>query len=71
MLPAATPSLIARLSRCRQRTLRPQEPADMGTAFGMEQWLNERDHGGAPAGTARPRAWLPRWLQVAAVRRAR
>lgn len=72
MLPAAMPSLIARLSRRRQRPLRPQEPADMGTAFGMEQWLTERDHGGAPAGTpARQHAWLPRWLQGAALRRAR
>ena len=62
MLPAAMPSLIARLTRRRQRRLRPQEPADMGTAFGMEQWLDEREHGGAPAASpARPRAWLARW----------
>ncbi len=72
MLPAAMPSLIARLTRRRQRALRPQEPADMGTAFGMEQWLGERDHGGAPgAGPARLRAWWPRWLQGAAWRRVR
>ncbi len=72
MLPAAMPSLIARLTRRRQRALRPQEPADMGTAFGMEQWLGERDHGGAPgAGPARLRAWWPRWLQGVARRRAR
>ena len=72
MLPAAMPSLIARLTRRHQRRLRPQEPADMGTAFGMEQWLGERDHGGAPgAGPARLRAWWPRWLQGAAWRRVR
>ena len=72
MLPAAMPSLIARLTRRRQRALRPQEPADMGTAFGMEQWLGERDHGGATgAGATRPRAWWPRWLQGAARRRVR
>ncbi len=72
MLPAAMPSLIARLTRRRQRALRPQEPADMGTAFGMEQWLGERDHGGAPgAGPARLRAWWPRWLQGAARRGVR
>ncbi len=35
----------------------------MGTAFGMEQWLDERDHG-APQTGATPvrRSWLPRWL---------
>lgn len=70
MLPAARPSLIARLKRRRQRALRRQEPADMGTAFGMEQWLNERDHGGA-AGPARPRGWLLRWLHRAPLRRPR
>ena len=48
---SATPSLIARLTRRRPRTLRQPEPADMGTAFGMEQWLDERDHGGVPAGS--------------------
>ena len=37
---------------------------DMGTAFGMEQWLDERDQGAMPSGTARGRrSWLPRWLQ--------
>ena len=37
----------------------------MGTAFGMEQWLGERDHGGTPAGSPPVRrSWLPRWLQA-------
>lgn len=63
---ANAPSLLARLTRRRRATRRPPEPADMGTAFGMEQWLDERDHGGRPAAAAAPsakRTWLPRWLQ--------
>jgi hypothetical protein len=66
----ATPSLIARLTGRRPRTLRPPEPADMGTAFGMEQWLDERDQGGLPAGRPPParRSWLPRWLQPSSPR---
>ena len=69
MLPAALPSLIVRLMR---RRLRPLEPADMGTAFGMEQWLYERDHGARPAATpASAPGWLPRWLQSSALRRSR
>ena len=66
MLPAAAPSLLARLTRQRRATRRLPEPADMGTAFGMEQWLDERDHGGRPATTptrSARRSWLPRWLQ--------
>ena len=71
VMPAsATPSLIARLTRRRPRTQRQPEPADMGTAFGMEQWLDERDHGGSGARVTASvrRSWLPRWLQTAAVR---
>jgi len=64
MQPTATPSLLARLTRRAPRGPRRQEPADMGTAFGMEQWLDERDHGATrpAAGSAAPRSWLPRWL---------
>jgi len=42
----------------------------MGTAFGMEQWLGERDHGGGrpPVQAGLRRSWLPRWLQSAAAR---
>jgi hypothetical protein len=63
------PNLFARLTRRRPRALRQQEPADMGTAFGMEQWLDERDHLG-PQAASRParRSWLPRWLRGAAAR---
>lgn len=40
----------------------------MGTAYGMEQWLGERDHHGAaasaPSNPAKPGpGWLPRWLK--------
>jgi hypothetical protein len=65
MPPAVAPSLLARLTRQRRRSRRPPEPADMGTAFGMEQWLDERDHNGSPAPSrAAPakRTWLARWL---------
>ena len=66
MPPAAALSLLARLTRQRRRAHRLPEPADMGTAFGMEQWLDERDRGGRPATAPAPsakRSWLSRWLQ--------
>ena len=72
MLHFSLTSLLARRQTRRPRNLRAQEPADMGTAFGMEQWLDERDHGPAPTPTpasiAKPAAaakvrWMPRWLQ--------
>ena len=67
MSPTAVPALLARFTWRRQRAARAQEPADMGTAFGMEQWLDERDHHAAPvpvpAGQAKSgHPWLPRWL---------
>ena len=78
MPPAVAPSLLARLTGRRRHRQRRPEPADMGTAFGMEQWLDERDHGATPAAT-RPtstnasthasnttttakRDWWSRWL---------
>ena len=73
MLPFTLSSLLARHKQAvRRRAPRAQEPADMGTTFGMEQWLGERDHGapavvrpGQPApAKAQPR-WIPRWLQSA------
>ena len=68
MLHFSLTSLLARRQTPRLRSVRAQEPADMGTAFGMEQWLDERDHGQAPASIAKPAAaarvrWMPRWLQ--------
>lgn len=68
----ATPlSLLTRLVR-RRGAVRAQEPADMGTAFGMECWLDEAQRGSAAAPPVRalpppmrrmqPVRWLPRWL---------
>ena len=73
MLPFNLSSLLARNKQsARRRAPRPQEPADMGTAFGMEQWLGERDHGRpatSPPGQSGPAKadarWMPRWLQSA------
>ena len=73
MLPFTLSSLLARNKQSpRRRAPRAQEPADMGTAFGMEQWLDERDHGSAaatrPEQSALSKAdarWIPRWLQSA------
>jgi hypothetical protein len=63
MQPAVTPSLIDRLTR-RRRTVRALEPADMGTCFGMEQCLDERE-ADKPSVKAGKRSWLNRWLQGA------
>ena len=64
---AAPPSLLARLKGTRQRAMRAQEPADLGTAFGMEQWLDESAvdaPAGEPSAQRQPgSSWLPRWLQ--------
>jgi hypothetical protein len=62
MLPATVPALLAHLTR-RRRACRPQEPADMGTAFGMEQWLDSCASTPAPEASRGRRAWLPRWLR--------
>ena len=45
----------------------------MGTAFGMEQWLGERDGSAHPVvvPSVRQRSWLPRWMRSSALRRAR
>jgi hypothetical protein len=66
---------LERLGRWMRRTTRrpPRalEPADMGTCFGMEQWLDQADSQPAPlpvlsaaAGQRRP-WWAPRWAQRA------
>jgi len=69
MSPCAAPTLLARLTRARRRKLRQPEPADLGTAFGMEQWLDERDQGPpVAAAAATRRAWWPRWLHGGAPR---
>ena len=62
MADAHPPSLLARWTRARRTAPRSPEPADMGTAFGMECTL---DQGPAPGdtGTAIPAepGWLERW----------
>ena len=76
MLLKAMPALFARFSQTRLRAGRAQEPADMGTAFGMEQWLAECDRTPVPAQPASPARrggrwlprWLPRWLHPGATR---
>lgn len=59
------------MRRPARRAARPQEPADMGTAFGMEQWLDEADSLPVPLAAVRPQRrgaprWLPRWLRRSA-----
>lgn len=62
----APPSLFAWLTG-RRRATRPPEPADMGTAFGMEQWLDDAEQ--LMAAEAQPRrSWLLRWLPGGAAR---
>ena len=76
MLLKAMPALFARFSQTRPRASRAQEPADMGTAFGMEQWLAECDRAPAPLRLDSPARrcvrwlprWMPRWLHPAATR---
>lgn len=62
-------SLFSRLAG-RRGVVREPEPADLGTAFGMEQWLDEADEMPAPvpAQTQARRAWWSRWLPRAAAR---
>ncbi|MDT7833704.1 hypothetical protein [Aquabacterium sp. OR-4] len=64
LLPAL--SLFSRLAG-RRGVVREPEPADLGTAFGMEQWLDEADECIEAQRTppAARRTWLPRWLQRA------
>ena len=71
MLFKVIPALFARLLRPRPRAGRAQEPADMGTAFGMEQWLDERDQPATPARRASSARHGVRWLQLGAARQLR
>jgi hypothetical protein len=60
----SSPSLLARLTG-RRRAPRAPEPADMGTAFGMEQWLSSPDAEPLANASAKPvvsRSWRSRWL---------
>jgi hypothetical protein len=57
------PSLLARWTRARKATPRSLEPADMGTAFGMECTLDQAVVPGNDANVAAPAepGWLERW----------
>ena len=63
-------SLFSRLAG-RRGVVRQPEPADLGTAFGMEQWLDTPDgraSGEAPvatAGSSPTASRRPRWLPSA------
>lgn len=59
MSDAIEPSWWARMTRAERRS-RDQEPADLGTAFGMELWLGESAADG-DHDDAQPRLeWLQR-----------
>ena len=65
MSDAAKPSLLYRMTHSH-RPSRPQEPADMGTAFGMEQSLDEMETDAAlglqPTAATSALDWLQRLL---------
>jgi hypothetical protein len=68
------PSLLARMTGRRPAARREPEPADLGTAFGMEEWLSTpqglqqtvqpADAPAKPAGSG----WRLRWLTRPATR---
>jgi hypothetical protein len=63
MADAHTPSLLARWTRSKRSAPRSPEPADMGTAFGMECSLDQSpvpSDASAAASPAEP-GWLERW----------
>lgn len=62
MNPAATPSLLARLTRRAPRAAYRPDAADLGTELGLEHWLGERERSAPALAVAAPRrAWRPRW----------
>lgn len=60
---ALNPSLLMRLARTR-RTPRAPDPADMGTAFGLDYILDQAagEALAADVATAAPGDWFRRWL---------
>jgi hypothetical protein len=64
MSDARTPSLLARLTRTRRAAALRPDPADMGTAFGLDYMLDqERAAAQARADHAPTEShWLGRWL---------
>ncbi len=62
---------ISRLTSRRAATPRAPEPADLGTAFGMEVWLDSPAAAEATAPApkpAEPRGWRARWRSGSAPR---
>ncbi len=59
---SSKPSLLQRLMH-RRTEVRAQEPADMGTAFGMECWLDEVEARGIDPGVPAPAGSAREWLQ--------
>jgi hypothetical protein len=57
MVPAMPPSMLEKLFGRRRAHPREQEPADLGTAFGMEQTLDQPEWDGS--GAEPPYPWLP------------
>ncbi|MFN0183765.1 MAG: hypothetical protein ACKVQR_08115 [Aquabacterium sp.] len=55
------PTFLERLTR-QDRSVREQEPADMGTAFGLEQSLDQPETDPAAAAPSGPFAWLAHLL---------
>lgn len=61
MTESPAPSLLQRLARGR-RAVREPEPADLGTAFGLEQTVEDTEWAprATPAPAERP-GWWRRW----------
>ena len=60
MVHPTPPSMLARLFGTRPARPREQEPADLGTAFGMELTLDQSDLPEPPGADDGPYAWLPK-----------
>jgi hypothetical protein len=57
--------MLARWKRSRRTEPRTPDPADMGTAFGMDYMLDQKDRAsaqGAAHGEPSEPSWLERWM---------
>lgn len=72
MSKSSDPSWFSRLTGRRAASRRHPEPADLGTAFGMEVWLDSPAAAQPPTApskpAAAPRSWRARWLSGPASR---
>lgn len=59
MLPLPPPSMLERLFGRRPPRPREPEPADLGTAFGLEQTLDQPEWSEPQAAPSRAYPWLP------------